>query len=266
LPSKLNKLFAYLLSMLIGGALIASAQSEPSSAKSRLDTIIARGTLQFGIPGDYAPFGVLDKNTNQWSGMDIDEATSMAKALGVRLEIVKTSWPTLLSDLQAGKFDIAGGGISISLERQKYAFFSTPILQDGKTPITRCENVDRFSTLADIDKPGVRVITPKGGTNESFDRSHLTHATILVDTDNQGIFKELVAGQADVMITDATETRVQHKLHPELCPVHPDHPFNFVEKAYMMPRDIALQQWVNAFLHLQEKTGELNTVVQHWLQ
>jgi cyclohexadienyl dehydratase len=47
--------------------------------------------------------------------------------------------------------------------------------------------------------------------------------------------------------------------------VHPEQPFNFVEKAYMMPRDIALQQWVDAFLHQQEKTGELDALLRHWL-
>jgi cyclohexadienyl dehydratase len=231
-----------------------------------LDAVLSSGRLRFGIPGDYPPFGRFDEKSGQWTGLDIDEASAMAKALGVRLVFVQTSWPSLLSDLQAGKFDIAGGGISITLDRQKHAFFSTPILRDGKTPITRCVDVDRFSTLADIDKPGVRVITPLGGTNESFDRSHLSRATIITDTNNQGIFEEVIAGRADVMITDATETSWQHKPHPELCGVHPEHPFNFVEKAYMMPRDIALKQWVDAFLHLQTNTGELDNVLNHWLK
>ncbi len=227
--------------------------------------ILKRGTLLFGIPGDYAPFGRLDKATGEWMGIDVDEANAMAKALGVRLEIVRTSWPTLAADLEAGKFDIAGGGISITLDRQKHFFFSTPILEDGKTAITRCENVSRFATLADIDKPGVRVMTNPGGTNESFDHSHLHQATILTNPDNQAIFAELVAGHADVMITDATETRWQHTLHPELCSVHPEHPFNFFEKAYLMPRDVVLQQWVDAFLHLQEKTGEMDELMRRWL-
>jgi cyclohexadienyl dehydratase len=90
--------------------------------------------LRFGIPGDYPPFGNFDKTSEQWTGIDVDEASNMAKALGVRLVIVKTSWPSLLSDLQTGQFDIAGGGISIVIERQKDAFFSTPLLRDGKTP------------------------------------------------------------------------------------------------------------------------------------
>jgi cyclohexadienyl dehydratase len=68
------------------------------------------------------------------------------------------------------------------------------------------------------------------------------------------------------MITDATETRWQHKLHPELCSVHPEHPLSFVEKAYLMPRDIVLKQWIDAFLHIQESTGDLDKVLDHWLK
>jgi hypothetical protein len=46
--------------------------------------------------------------------------------------------------------------------------FSAPILEDGKTPVTRCENTGKFSALADIDKSGVRVITPPGGTTRFY--------------------------------------------------------------------------------------------------
>jgi cyclohexadienyl dehydratase len=240
----------------------AGTQTSPGS---KLDAIIARGVLRVGMPGDYLPFGLLDKTSGQWQGLDVDEANAMAKALGVKLEIVKTSWPTLTSDLLADKFDIAAGGISVSLERLKVAFFSTPVIQDGKTPITRCENAAKFATLADIDKPGVRVITPPGGTNQAFDRSHLHNASIEVFADNTRIFDELIAGHADVMITDATETRLQHKLHPELCSVHPEQPFVSSEKAYLLPRDVALQQWINEFLHIQRNSGALDAVLHRWL-
>jgi cyclohexadienyl dehydratase len=248
--------------------LVPALHAEParsSSPGSRLDVILARGTLRVGMPGDYLPFGLYDKANGQWEGLDVDEARAMAKALGVKLELVQTSWPVLMPDLLAGKFDVAAGGVSVTLARQKAAFFSIPILQDGKTPITRCENAAKFATLADIDKPGLRVITPPGGTNEAFDRAHLHAASIVVFADSTRIFDELVAGRADLMITDATETRLQHKLHPELCSVHPDHPFDFGEKAYLLPRDVALQQWIDQFLHTQMKSGELDATIHRWL-
>ena len=242
------------------------AQSvSPPSSESRLDLILTRGTLRVGMPGDYLPFGLRDKASGKWEGLDVDEVTAMAKAMGVKLEIVQTSWAALMPDLLAGKFDLAAGGVSVSLGRQKSAFFSTPILQDGKTPITRCENVAKFASLADIDKPGIHVITPHGGTNEAFDRANLHNAQIVVFPDNTRIFDELIAGRADVMITDSTETRLQHRLHPELCSVHPDQPFDTSEKAYLLPRDAALQQWIDQFLHMQTRSGALAATIHRWL-
>ncbi len=255
------RLRSWLLAVLLAVAQPALAQPAPS----RLDVILAAGVLRVGMPGDYAPFGVRDKASGDWQGLDVDEAGAMAAALGVRLELVQTSWSALLPDLLAGRFDIGAGGVSVTLARQKLALFSAPLLRDGKTPITACANAARFQTLADIDRPGVRVITNPGGTNEAFDRAHLHAAEIMVFPDNTRIFAELAAGRADVMITDATETMLQHRLHPDLCAVHPDQPFDVSEKAYLLPRDVVLQQWVDQFLHIQEQTGERRRMIAKWL-
>ena len=68
------------------------------------------------------------------------------------------------------------GGVSVTLDRQKVGFFSEPYLRDGKTPIARCADAASYQTLADIDRPEVRVIVNPGGTNERFDRAHLHEA------------------------------------------------------------------------------------------
>lgn len=236
----------------------------PARAQSTLDAILARGVVRVGLTGDYRPFSIKD-GTGAFTGLDVDMAESLARGLGVKLEVVPTAWPVLMADLQAGKFDIGMGGITVTLERAKAAYFSTPVMRTGKTPIARCAEQARFGTLADIDKPGVRVITNPGGTNERFDRANLKQAEIVVFPNNAAIFDELVAGRADVMLTDAVETRLQQRLHPELCAVHPDQPFDFSELAYMLPRDPALKAWVDQWLHLQAETGEQGRVVAKWL-
>lgn len=242
---------------------LARAQTPPAS---RLDEIIARGTLRVGLTGDYRPFSALDKATGQYSGLDVDLANALAASLGVKLEIVPTAWGALLADLAAQKFDVGMGGISVTLERQKTAFFSAPVMRTGKTPIARCTDKDRFLALTDIDKPGVKVIVNPGGTNEKFDRANLHAAEIVLFPDNARIFDELAAGHADLMITDSVETRLQQKLHPELCAVHPDAPFDFGELAYLLPRDVAWQQYVNQWLHLSNETGALRRAQDKWLQ
>jgi cyclohexadienyl dehydratase len=74
-------------------------------------------------------------------GIDVDMAMSLAQSLGVKLNIVKTTWSTLKSDLEANSFDIAMGGITITLDRQKVGLFSNPVFSSGKTPITHCKAI-----------------------------------------------------------------------------------------------------------------------------
>jgi cyclohexadienyl dehydratase len=243
----------------------ASAQLAPA-ASSKLDEIVARGTLRVGMTGDYKPFTYFNTTKNAFEGMDVDMAESLAKALGVKAEFVKTSWPTLAKDFDAGAFDIAMGGVSITFDRARKGFFSAPIMREGKTPITRCENKDKFATLADIDKPGVRAIVNPGGTNERFAKANLKAAEIKVHPDNVTIFDEILKGNADLMITDASETVYQSKLKPELCAVHPDKPFDFFEKAYWMPRDVVLKTFVDQWLHITRETGAFQKTYDAWFK
>ena len=81
------------------------------------------------------------------------------------------------------------------------------------------------------------------------------------------IFDELAAGRADVMVTDGSETLVQHKLHPTLCPVALDRPLQFAEKAYLLPRDDpAFKNYVDQWLHLAKATGEFDATMDRWLK
>jgi cyclohexadienyl dehydratase len=241
------------------------AAAAPARAQTVLDTILARGTLRVGLTGDYRPFSIKD-GAGAFTGLDVDMAESLAKAMGVKVEIVPTAWANLLPDLHAQKFDIGMGGISVTLDRAKTAMFSIPVMRTGKTPIARCADKDKFGTLAEIDKPGVRVITNPGGTNERFARANLKQADIVVFPNNATIFDEIIAKHADLMMTDAVETRLQQRLHPELCAIHPDQPFDFSELAYLLPRDPALKAFVDTWLHIQAETGEQGRLTAKWLQ
>ncbi|WP_370944986.1 transporter substrate-binding domain-containing protein [Amycolatopsis sp. cg5] len=263
LKSTTGKLAA-LITVAVLGFGTAGAAGETGHDSSRLDTITRRGEVKVCTTGDYRPFTYRDAN-GSYSGIDVELAKELANSLNVRLTFVPTTWKTLLDDL-GRRCDLGMGGISVTLDRAKRAFFSEPYLRDGKTPITRCENAERFQTLAQIDQPGVRAIVNPGGTNEQFADANLKRATIVRHPDNNTIFDEILKGNADLMITDATETRWQAKQHPELCAVHPDQPFTFAEKAYLLPRgDVVFQEWVDQWLHLALNDGTYARISKPWL-
>jgi len=243
----------------------AELLTAPAAATgSRLDEIVARGVLRVGSTGDYKPFSYRTANGG-FIGLDIALAGDLAASLGVKLQVVPTTWGAMLGDLGNDRFDLAIGGVSVSLERQKKAFFSLPYLRDGKTPIARCEDARKYQSLADIDRPDVRLIVNPGGTNERFARAHAPHATLTVFPDNVTIFDRIVGGEADVMITDAIEARLQQRLHPKLCAIHPEAPFDFSEKAVLLPRDVALKAYVDQWLHQTMESGAFARANEQWL-
>jgi cyclohexadienyl dehydratase len=254
-----------LLFSAISAFLVIAQSAAAQESSSRLDQVQKAGKLQVCSPGDYKPFSLL-RTDGGFEGLDVDLVQSAAKALGVEVVLVKTSWPTLMRDFQE-KCDIAVGGISVTLDRQKSAFFTAPYMVNGKAPITRCENVGRFQTVADIDKPDVTVIENPGGSNERFARANFKQAKIVIFNDNTTIFDEILKGNADVMISESVETIVQQKARPGLCAVNPDKPLQYGEMAWLLPRgDAVFKAWMDQWFHLAKATGEYDRIVSRWLQ
>ena len=209
--------------------------------------IMTSGMLRVGTTGDYAPFSY-SADDMSFTGIDIDLALNLAESLNVELIFIKTSWPTLMNDLAAGLFDIAMSGVSIIPARQQHAYFSAPYHVGGKSPITLCSRVAEFSSIEEIDQPSVRAIVNPGGTNERFIDAKLRRAKKILHQDNRTIFNEIINGNADLMITDSIEVRLQTNLHPELCESMPGKTLTYQEKGYMMPKDPALRLAVNQWL------------------
>jgi len=206
---------------ILGGATAAGlslAFAMPAAASDALsDSTLSRvqqgQVLKVCTTGDYAPFSHREDN-GDFEGIDIDMAASLAKSLGATVQTVPTSWPTLMEDFTSGKCDIAMSGISVKLDRQAQAYFSQPYQTGGKTPIVRCEDVDKYQTVAQINQPSVRITVNPGGTNERFANEFLSDATRVAHNDNRTIFNNIIEDRADVMVTDAIETQLQASRHP----------------------------------------------------
>lgn len=100
-----------------------------------VNTVHADEYLRIGMEAAYAPFNWTqddDKNgavkiegTNQYAnGYDVQIAKQVAKALGKKPLVVKTSWNGLIPALTSGKLDMIIAGMSPTAERKKEIAFS----------------------------------------------------------------------------------------------------------------------------------------------
>lgn len=248
-------------------ALSASpANASDALADSTLASVQKSQVLKVCTTGDYAPFSHREDN-GEFEGIDIDMAASLAKHLGASVETVATSWPTLMEDFTSGKCDIAMSGISVKLDRQAQAYFSLPYQTGGKTPIVRCDDVKKYQTVDQINRPDVRITVNPGGTNERFANEFLSEATRVAHEDNRTIFNNIIENRADVMVTDAIETQLQASRHPELCSVHPESPFTFSQKGYLLPLgDNIWKAYVDQWLTQMQGTGEQAAIFDKWIK
>ena len=231
-----------------GAAALALIFAVAPAGARPLAQIKQDGTLRVGLTGDYAPFSLRTPD-GRIAGADVTMAEGLAKALGLKLEIVPTTWKTLAEGLKADRYDVAMGGVSVTKDRAAIGDFSVPVSHDGKRPIVRCADKERYASLQAIDKPEVRVVVNPGGTNERFAKANLTHSKLEVHPDNRTIFEEIAQNRADVMVTDGAEVDYQSRRHPGvLCPAAVKDSFDHADKAYWMTRDPALKAAVDAWL------------------
>lgn len=249
-----------------GGAAASSSEASvaPAAADSRLGEVLRDHKIQVCTTGDYRPYTYKDPESGEWSGIDVDMARNLGKSLGAEVEFVQTSWANVVPDMDQ-HCDIAVGGISYTTDRAQKVAFTEPTSPDGKTPVVRCGEEEKYDTVAEIDKPGVTVITPLGGTNEKFAAKNFPHADVTRYKDNNTIFDQIIQGKADVMVTDASETRWVAHTHPELCSVHPDKPFDHFDKGYLLPQgDTVWEEYVDNWLTIASQDGTKAAAEKKW--
>ena len=227
-----------------------------------LNTILGRDTINIGTTGDFMPFSYKIDSSNNYLGIDIAMAKDLAKHLGVNLKFIETTWPTLMTDLMEGKFDVGMSGITITSAREKQALFSIPVYSSGKVAITRDENVSIYNSIESINRKEVKVIFNPGGTNESFARENFPKATLILNEDNITIFQKLIDKQADVMVTDAIETRIQEQIHKELEAVNLNKPFNSFDFGYLIQKDSVFKRLIDEWLLVKKQDSIVEKLLQ----
>ena len=231
-----------------------------------LDRICETGVLRVGTAGDYKPMSFLEPETGTYWGFDTELAEDLASSLGVEIEYVPTSWPTLMEDTQTGQFDLAICGITVTDARKEQALMSDGYLQNGKTVLCRAEDAERYTSLEAINRPEVRVMENPGGLNEKFARENLPDATLIIHDINQEIPGLVASGEADVMITEIMEAGYYVGQDSRLAAPLIYEPFTNGQLGILMPKGAEdLLEYVNQFLDDEKKTGRLDELAEQYI-
>ena len=199
-------------------------------------------------------------------GFDMDALETLGKALGVRIEYVKMTFGSMLGDLAADKFDMAMSGMGRTFERARTATFSKPYMRYGKLLMIRAADQGEVQSLADLDKPGLKIAYNKGGLNDRFANTEFKHATPAGYPSNELATADLLAGKVDAQVQDSTAAVYLSRQNPKLAAMAPDNVFHPVHVAILMRReDRSLQDFINIWIDQIEMDGTLAKIRAKWL-
>ena len=127
-------------------------------------------TLRVVTDPSFVPFEMMDQETGEMIGFDMEIIAEVAKRAGFDYELQTMDFNGIIPALQTGNVDIAIAGITITEEREQIVDFSDPYYDSGLRILVR-ESNDDVAELDDLE--GMKIGTKIGSTSYDFLVSNL---------------------------------------------------------------------------------------------
>lgn len=179
----------------LGSALALSLSLAAGSAFAQEET------LQAVTDPSFVPFEMMDQETGEMVGFDMDILAEVARRAGFDYDLRTMDFNGIIPALQARNADIALAGITITDEREKIVDFSDPYYDSGLRLLVSANN-DDIDEVSDLE--GKTVGTKIGSTSANYLEENLgDDATITPYPGSADMYMALLAGSVDAVFYDA---------------------------------------------------------------
>jgi cyclohexadienyl dehydratase len=238
----------------------------PALGESRLQSILANGELRVGTTGDWNPMTMIDPNSKERTGFDIDIANALASDMGVKVVFVPTTWKTLVNGVVADKYDMTSSA-SLSPKRALVAGYSGSYFAVEDVPIMLKKNKGKYNSWEDLNNPSVTVAVTLGTVQEKRAAVLFDNSEIIKVSSPARDYQEVLAGRADISMTSNLEAAKLVEQYPELMIVPVQKGKNPTPLAMLLPQ--ADQVWINYVNHwiiLKTERGFFDQLKAKWLK
>ncbi|GGU77167.1 ABC transporter [Pseudomonas laurentiana] len=252
------------LSMLLAG--VAALAAVATAQAGAIDDAVKRGTLRVGMDPTYMPFEMTNKR-GEIIGFEVDLLKAMAKAMGVKLELVSTSYDGIIPALLTDKFDMIGSGMTLTQERNLRLNFSEPFIVVGQTLLIRKELADKVKSYKDLNTDEYRITSKVGTTGEMVAKKLIGKAKYHGYDNEQEAVMDVVNGKADAFIYDAPYNVVAVNKAGAGKLLFLDEPFTYEPLAFGLKKgDYDSINWINNYLHQIHNDGTYKRIHDKWFK
>lgn len=254
----------FLLALIFVFSVNAVADDIKLWEKSTLNSVIQRGELRVATEPGYMPFEMKDKK-GRIIGFDIDLAKAMAKAMGVKLKIVPTTFDGILAGLLTGKYDIVIAGMTITQKRNLKVNFSDSYLSVGQTLLAQKKYAGKH--WKDLDVKENTIVTKLGQTGEIVARRLFRKAKIRTfDTEAEAV-QEVMNAKATAFVYDKPYNAILVSSKGKNLVTHLDNDLSYEPLGWAIRKgDPDFINWLNNFLNQTKKDGTYDKIYNKWFK
>lgn len=259
------KLNVRALLVLLMAACATPSITTTAVAQDSMATMIKSKTLKVGwIPSP--PGSQKDLVSGELKGYYIDMVRFILAQIGVEAQFIETTWANFPAGLQAKQFDLVAAGTFATIPRSASVTFTRPVFYLGYTAAAKAGD-QRFKTLADIDKSGIKIAVVQGSGGHEFVKRTIKNAEIVAvgTSDLSMSLVQVETGRADVAVEDAWATRRYISTHPAVVDLFHDKPFNLQPIAWAMrPGETELRIFFDQAIEWMRINGKLEEIVRSY--
>ncbi len=229
-----------------------------------LNDIQDRGVLRVGMEPGYMPFEMTDQK-GEIIGFDVDMAKRIAKAMGVKLELVSTAWDGIIPALLTKKFDILMSGMTVTAERNLKIAFANPYIVVGQSILVKKQYANVVKSYKDLNNKKFKVGSKLGTTGEQATKRMIGQATyISFETEQEGIM-DLVNGKIDAFVYDLPYMAIANAQKSEGKLIFLDEPFTYEPLGWAIRHGNGdLLNWLNNYLTQLKNDGTYDKIYAKW--
>ena len=163
----MSKLVICALALALAASLLAGCGSSKSSSTASTATTVAqpsvnaaiaaqvpeaikkKGTLTVASEAQYAPNEFIAPDGHTVIGMDPDMVKALAAVMGLKANVVNSTFEAIIPGLAAGRYDIGASSFTDTKEREKTVDFVT-YLSVGQAFLSKASGGPKLNTLSEL--------------------------------------------------------------------------------------------------------------------
>ena len=255
--------------MLVIGIFSLLTMSVANAGVTAPSEIKSKGSILFCTELAYPPWEMINPETNEPDGFDVEIAAAIAKGMGVSSEHKDIAFDGLIPALQAGQCDAIISGLANRPARREVVDFVDYAIA-GNSLLTKAGSSAQYNSLEDLS--GLKVSVAVGSyledelntANEKIAAAGKKKMTIVALSSGTDAFQQLVAGLADVYLGSTDQAGYFNKQKPGLVRIASPQLLTLTVGMATLHKDKELHNAIKASFNHMIESGEYQKILDNW--